>query len=537
MSQAVVAPDAETPRAPAPRRRSLSVLTKMILYAAALVAVVVAAVSTLDLVELLRTYDERAKAQEKLGTAAIQREGQATARGMAVSLAPALGEFNTSLIGEVVQSTTRDNRYVLRVLVAETVETPGKVVAQSGFADPPKTVKLLSKGQKPAEPKEIKTSKGRALLLAVPIIYGGKRVGEVRVAYSLNELDKQLARIQSQRAKAKQSGILRSGLVGLLCVLFGLVLAIGQGLQVSRPVRALAHGATAIAEGNLGARVEVKSRDEFGALGATFNFMAERIQVLLRETADKVTLQNEMEIARNVQDLLVAPPKLVRHGDLSLAGFYQPASFCGGDFWNYFNIDETKTLLVIGDVTGHGVSSAMLTATAKSCCDTLQATLGSSLDILQLMKTLNFVIFQAAKRHLQMTCFITLFDQAERKIVYASAGHPMPYLCRKMDDGRYDIRTLIARGNRLGDLLEWDFPAYTMDLQRGDVLLFFTDGITEGENPLGEQWGEKRLRRAFHRNAALAPDELRDLLVKNAFEFYRGTAPDDDLTVVVARAE
>lgn len=520
-------------QAAASGRRSLSVLTKMIMSAALLVAVVVAAVGALDLMAMLKVYDETTRRQQELGEAAIRREGKSVARRLAVSLAPSVTEANYSLLEEVLEANTKGDKLLLYALVAD---SEGTVLQSSGQGTLPKKISLEAKSGTPPKPRQVRVGGERALLFIEPIKYADKVRGELWIAYSLAELDQQIAKLREQREKATHKAIIRSALVGGLCLLLGLLLSIGQGLQVTRPVRQLAQKATAIAVGDLSARVDVKSRDEFGHLGATFNHMAERIQVLLKETADKITLQNEMEVARNVQDRLVASPELVKRGALTLAGYYQPASICGGDFWNYFDMGDNKIMVVVGDVTGHGVPSAMLTATAKACCDTVQATYGGNITVPQLMKTLNVVIYQAAKRHMQMTCFITLIDLNKRTMMFASAGHPMPYLCRSKE-GKYRLQTLIARGNRLGDLLEWDFPAYTMELQQGDVLIWFTDGITEGESPEGVEWGEKRLRRALQPNAHRPLDELRDSVIKAAFDFYRNRPPEDDITLVLGRID
>jgi serine phosphatase RsbU (regulator of sigma subunit) len=511
--------------------RSFSVLTKLILSVSLLVALVVGMMATFDLMAMLKLYDQTAKQQEESRTAAMRREGSAVARKLAVSLAPALAESNYSLLQEVLDATTQGDKLILEALVAD---ESGTAVVRSGMKTLPSKVQLQAKDGKTPEPIHVKDQRVHALRFVAPLSYGGAVRGEVWMNFSLSELDQMLLDIRKQREDAAGKSVTRSLLVGALCLLVGLVLAIGQGLQVARPVRELAEKATHIAQGDLSARVVLKSRDEFGRLGGTFNHMAERIQELLKETADKIQLRNEMEIARTVQDRLVPSAEVVVRENLRLVGYYDPASICGGDFWNYFNLGPTKTLVVIADVTGHGVSSALLTAAAKSCCDTLQTTHGEHITVLQLMQTLNMVIYRAGQRHLQMTCFATIIDHETNTISFASAGHQMPYLCRLKDD-RYSILTLLARGNRLGDMLDWHFPVFNADIQSGDVLLWFTDGIVEAENALNEAWGDKRLRRTLLQAAHGLPEQIRDTVVKTAYEFFGGRAPADDITLVVGK--
>ncbi|MCC6747874.1 MAG: SpoIIE family protein phosphatase [Deltaproteobacteria bacterium] len=517
-----------------PQRRSFSVLTKLVLSVAILVAIVVAAMGTFDLLAMLRVYDAESKRQEEQGSTAIRRNGEGMGSKLAAGIAPALAEVNYSLIQEALDETLKADPAVLNV---EVVDDTATVVARSGrgVLSSGKTKLLVDKSGKVPPPENAQVAGERALRFVTPVSYGGKTRGELHYAYSLRELDEQLKKLREEREVTTRRSVVRSVMVGSLCLLFGLLLAIAQGLQVTRPVRALAQRATQIASGDLSARVTLKTNDEFGHLGATFNHMADRIQNLLQETADKVTLQKEMEVARTVQEALVAVPDLITRGRLQFAGHYQPASICGGDFWNYLELGPNKTLLIVGDVTGHGVPSALITASAKSCCDTLHAAFGSNLSITGLMQALNRIVYLAARRHLLMTCFATLIDLDEWKLVFASAGHPLPFIGRVGDDGQHTLQSLVARGNRLGDTPEWDFPAFSVDLRPGDTILWFTDGLTEGEDRNGDQWGEKRLRRAMQPHCHRRADELRDVLIKLAHDFYDGVPPADDITLVVGK--
>ena len=138
----------------------------------------------------------------------------------------------------------------------------------------------------------------------------------------------------------------------------GTLLSILQGLRISKPIKLLAWRADQIARGDLETRVEVSSTDEIGLLGENFNYMADRLLILMRETAEKATLEKELEVARTIQETLVPPPDLVVRPFINLAGYFMPASQCGGDWWTVHDLPDGRVLEVIGDVTGHGVPSA-----------------------------------------------------------------------------------------------------------------------------------------------------------------------------------
>ena len=161
-----------------------------------------------------------------------------------------------------------------------------------------------------------------------------------------------------------------------------------QSLRITRPIRDLTESVERIAQGELKERVRIGSTDELGVLARNFNHMAERIGVLLSEAKQKATLEKELEVARVIQESLLPPSTLIDARCLRLRGFFRSASICGGDWWSYAELPGGKVLVVIGDVTGHGVSSAMITAAAKSCCDTLRHVTDGELTVTFLLEEL-----------------------------------------------------------------------------------------------------------------------------------------------------
>jgi serine phosphatase RsbU (regulator of sigma subunit) len=358
--------------------------------------------------------------------------------------------------------------------------------------------------------------------------------GFVVLGYSLQPIFDYEAESAEQKESATKKLALNTGAFGALFVLIGAVLAIFQGLQISKPIKLLAWKADQIARGDLEARVEVRSTDEIGLLGENFNFMADQIVVLLHQTAEKAHLEKELEVARTIQDTLVPPNDPVDKGFFNFAGYFQPATQCGGDWWTYHDLLGDKVLVVIGDVTGHGVPSAMITATAKAACDVARTIHHDDVSVTTLLEIMNDAIFQSAKRKFVMTCFASIMDPKNRTITYANAGHNFPYLYRNTGK-RGEFGSLMIRGNRLGDLKESKYEAKTTELLPGDLIVWYTDGIVECENEAGEEYGEKRFRASIRRGAALAPGELRDNVVNEAMNFYGEMPRKDDITMVIGR--
>jgi serine phosphatase RsbU (regulator of sigma subunit) len=362
-----------------------------------------------------------------------------------------------------------------------------------------------------------------------------QRQGYVVLGYDLAPIDWFSAAAAEQKATASTRAALYTGAVGALFALIGTVLAILQGLSITRPIKQLAYRADQIARGDLGARVEITSNDEIGLLGENFNFMADQIAILLEQTAEKARIEQELEVAKTIQDTLVPTAEPVDHGILKFAGYYQPAAQTGGDWWTWSDLVGGKVLLVVGDVTGHGVPSAMITAAAKAACDVAKYVYRDDVTVSGLLEIMNHAIFESAQRKFVMTCFASIFDPHKRTITYANAGHNFPYLYRAGADGRGEFGSLMIRGNRLGDDRNSRYEAKTTELLPGDVVIWYTDGIVECENAAGDEYGEKRFRASVRRAAMLNAGEMRDAIVSDATTFFAQTPRKDDITMIVGR--
>ena len=119
-------------------------------------------------------------------------------------------------------------------------------------------------------------------------------------------------------------------------------------------------------------------------------------------------MEQELEVARTIQETLVPPNEPVAQGHFKFAGYFQPASQCGGDWWTWHQLVGDKILIVIGDVTGHGVPSAMITAAAKAACDVARSVYQDDVAVAKLLEIMNYASFESAKRKFVMTCFAAI---------------------------------------------------------------------------------------------------------------------------------
>ena len=186
-----------------------------------------------------------------------------------------------------------------------------------------------------------------------------------------------------------------------------------------------------------------------------------------------------------------------------------------------------KTLVVVADVTGHGVPSAIITGAAKGATDLARMATRGRLEPGMLLRMLNSVIMSASRRQYMMTAVALVIDQ-DQNIVMANAGHPAPLLVR--DGAVKPVEVL--RDPPLGSVDNHAFGETTLQLQRGDRLFVYTDGVTECVNPREEEFSERRLRALLERCTGMRPAAIRDRVVEGLQLFADGAPPEDDITFV-----
>jgi serine phosphatase RsbU (regulator of sigma subunit) len=519
------------------KRRGASISVKMIATTTLLILVIVALFGILNVVNTGRVFDEQAGRLREEKLSSLRHSGTVQTKDLVQSSRNAILQSDYTTLQGFVPDIAKDDPEVAYVYVAD---KDGTVLAHSDAAQNGKPLtdaisKELFDAKDAIVAKEVAAPTGKQYLFARPIVQDGARQGTVVLAYSLQLLEKSLKALEVEKESAFQSAWTRTALIGLLFVLVGSLLAIFQGVRISSPIKMLAWRADQIARGDLETRVEISSSDEIGMLGENFNYMADRLLILMRETAEKATLEKELEVARSIQETLVPPADPVERSFMKLAGYFLPAAQCGGDWWTVHDMPDGRILVVIGDVTGHGVPSAMITAAAKAACDVVRSTEGAKLTVTRLLEVMNRAIFESAKRKFVMTCFASIIDPKARTITYANAGHNFPYLFRPGAGEAQDFQVLMSRGNRLGDLEESTYAEKTHTLQNGDVLVWYTDGIVECENERGEEYGEKRFRAAIRRAGDLDPMGMRESVVGAAGQFFGERARKDDITMVFAR--
>ncbi len=280
-------------------------------------------------------------------------------------------------------------------------------------------------------------------------------------------------------------------------------------------------------------RVEERTRE----LSEANRSLAETLE-LVRTTqlklveAEKEALEKEMRVARDVQRSIVPPGgEAVARPGLGLIGHLTPATQVGGDFWTYLELPGDRTVVLIADVTGHGVGPGMVTTAAKACCQTLLARDGT-LELATLFTTLSDVVREAGYKKLSMSALAVLVDPGARTLTWLCAGHTPPFLIEQAQ-GLPSLGVLISPGPLLGGKVAGPFASKSRPYAPGDRLALYTDGLVECTNAAGEEYGQRRLRKALLGTARLPLAEQHAALLKDSGDFIGAHPRADDVTLVL----
>lgn len=332
-----------------------------------------------------------------------------------------------------------------------------------------------------------------------------------------------------------------SGLFALFIISIGVISAIFGARQLTKPVQALMEGTVSVGKGDFSSKVHVKSQDELGVLSDSFNFMSDEIMKYMEEVKEKTRMEGELEVAHLVQDSFF-PKQSFSSDTLEIAGSYDSASECGGDWWGFSEVNG-KYIVYIGDATGHGVPAALVTATTFCCVNLFESMSKKNQDLLlnpkEMMELMNKAVHRMGGQIL-MTFFVAVIDPETKKIIYSNASHNPPFLLRaKTEDytpTKSDIIPLMENpGYRLGHKPDSTYENYEVEIESGDVISFFTDGIIEGVNPAGKEYGERRFIKSMIKHCRLSSEDMLDQVITDGHVFFDGIEVDDDVTLAMVK--
>ena len=336
---------------------------------------------------------------------------------------------------------------------------------------------------------------------------------------SLTGLEKRIVRLEQQLIFL---GIVVLLLAGFLSYLFS--------TQLSGPIAKLKVAAGEVASGNFNTEVTIRSEDELGELGRSFDSMRRSLIQQRKELIRTESLKKDLELAGKIQASLL-PRKLPKINNLDIACKLVPSNMVGGDYYGFLEENHSNKFgCVIADVAGHGTASAILMAMARSV---IQAESKRIKDAAQLLRKVNEILFpdlEEAESFISMFCFH--YDESKELLKFANAGHNLPLLYRSKNNA---FDALDADGMLIGILEDSEYELREVSVQKGDFLVLYTDGLVEPQNIDKQQFSLERFKSVLGSNLSLSAHDLVANLYDEVENFAGNEAYSDDRTCVLIR--
>jgi sigma-B regulation protein RsbU (phosphoserine phosphatase) len=319
------------------------------------------------------------------------------------------------------------------------------------------------------------------------------------------------------------------GTLFLVFEMIALIIGVTLTRTITNTVHDIYEGTNRVMEGNFSHRIPLSGRDQLAQLGESFNRMTENLEQLLKVAKENERLNAELEIAREVQGQLY-PKSVPASEKLAITAHYQPARMVSGDYFDFHRLSPNQLCFSMGDVAGKGISAALLMATVQSSFRAKIQSLTGEMCVSAVVTDLNKQLYANTAPEKFSTFFLGIFDEDTSTLRYTNAGHLPPILIR-----RGEASLLAVDGMVVGAFPFAQYGESSIALEPGDLLLLYTDGISEPQNDYDEMYGEERLIELVKKNAHLSDDGIINAVMDAVKQWTGSPELQDDMTMLIAR--
>ena len=301
-----------------------------------------------------------------------------------------------------------------------------------------------------------------------------------------------------------------------------------------KPIQALTDGVRAIGEGALSDEIQIDGPEEIGEIARAFNEITHKFRRAQENVVEQERLQKEMQVAQEIQHSLL-PRKVPTISGYDIGSLYRAAKEVGGDYYDFVHVDEETVGVVVADVSGKGVPGSLVMTMIRTA---LRMEARGNHSAAEVMARMNDFVTEDMKKGMFVTIFYVILDSKNRIISYSSAGHNPMILYRAESDETFFLN---PRGFPVGislpddSLFRRSIDVEKIKLKKDDMLVIYTDGVTEAMNDSRDQYGEERLLSLIKKHGRLTPNEFIGKLSEDVKEFTGGYPQNDDITVVAIK--
>jgi len=495
--------------------KGLSTRFKSVIYASILLSLIVFGV-----------YGTFYFREERILTDRILKEGYSLSRSLAANSGGYLLEKNDLLLTALVRDAVKNNERLRYALV---VDNEGIILAHNDvfrlFREftPPQNVLQTWENEGIKTQFYLSLDGEKIYDLSFPVAIKGEKLGMVHLGISRTSIDKLIS--STRRAIFLIAiGVYLAGIAGFMLIVSFLL----------RPMRKISLGIAALGEGKLDQKISVETKDEFGQIAQAFNEMTVKFRQAQSSLVEKERWQREIQLAQQIQQMLL-PKESPELEGYDVGTLYRAAKDVGGDYYDFVWVDDHALGIVVADVSGKGIGGSLVMSMIRTALR-LEARGNKSAG--NVLARVNSFITEDMRRGMFVTIFYVILDPLNRQITYASAGHNPMILYRGEEHRTYFLK---PRGLPVGiNLQDRSFFTYVLSrerikLKKGDMLVIYTDGITEAMNPRREQYGEERFLQLIKNYGHLEAKSFVQKVNEEIVRFTEGALQNDDVTLVVIK--
>lgn len=367
------------------------------------------------------------------------------------------------------------------------------------------------------------SDQGEIYHLIMGIDLNGKKIGDIHFGFSQLSLSSMLS--------ASRRSI-------LIFAVLGLFVGLGAVYMLSyyfvKPIQRLTEGVLKIGQGNLEETLPVEGQDEFSEIARAFNEITTKFKKAQVNVVEQERLQKEMQVAQEIQHALL-PNRFPEIEGYELAAVYRAAKDVGGDYFDFVWIDADTLGIAVADVSGKGVPGSLVMTMIRTA---IRLEARGNHDPSDVLAKVNDFVADDVKKGMFITMFFIILDSKNRQISFASAGHNPMILFRRDSNKCYFLNPKgMPLGLTLPDNISFggDLRTDKLKLKKDDMLVIYTDGITEAMNTRSEQYGNDRLIEFIKLNSHLTPEEFAQALDQDLAKFTGNAPQNDDITLVVVK--
>ncbi len=327
--------------------------------------------------------------------------------------------------------------------------------------------------------------------------------------------------------------VLIIGITGFVFLFLVIVLISGT---ITRPIRSLAETTTAIAKGNLDIELpKVKSNDEIGELSRSFENMRdalkEYISNLTETTKAKERIESELKIAHTIQMSFLPKhfPPFPEKVEFDIYASLEPAKEVGGDLYDFFLLNEEYLFFSVGDVADKGVPAALFMAVTKTL---MKGIAEQGINPAEVLMKVNNELAQDNDTSMFVTVFCAILNYKTGELIFSNAAHNPPVLVRKGEKAEW---LKLPDGFLLGPMEDTEYQTKTLQLNPGDMIVTYTDGVNEAMNPEKKLYSNERLLQNVEKFKNESPEHMVKNMMQSVHEYAAGEPQSDDITLMAVQ--